>query len=379
MIDTYLQYGISSDLAQKLAGLGLPKTTFEKTSKKNLKEKYGLSDNEVNIVNDLIQRKPINKDTVEELLYNSNYTCCICKGTKGSSYIIHHIKEYSISQDNSYFNLAVLCLNDHDLAHKKGKTLSLQLTESDIHKAKQKWEKQVYEQNLEKACRNGNITEIDFLNIPRILELCVELFGNVPHTQYSNELYSNHLILKSGALNDCRIREMNKNPETPLIFFAPNGSSILKHHYYEIFKALLNHLNFVDLDHLLNRKSLKKGIVGQYCYYIGGLYSKRLPDPITESSEFMKFYFKRKPFVVEWLVDPKYFCSSSAKWRTLHRGVYIIFGKIRNVNIESIEGKDQIIVDIRPYCFGLPKEQKDRTPSIAYREQFDDFFDEEDN
>lgn len=378
MTSVYLQYGISSELANKLISLGLPKTTFEKTSKKNLIEKYGLSKEEVLMVQKLIKRHPIDENTIERLLENSNFVCCVCRGVKGKSYIIHHIEEYSVSQNNEYHNLAVLCPNDHDLAHRNGRSLTLGLTKDQIIKAKMKWEAKVQEINIEQASKNGNIIEIDFLNIPRILEVCIELYGNIPETSYTQELRNEDLITPSGHLNLETIKLVNKNPATPLIFFGLFGSSSLRYHYYEIFQeGLLNHLQFKDLDTLLNKTSLKKGIVGEYCYYVGGLYSERLPDPITDDSNLMRFFLNKKQFRIEWLVDARYFCSSTAKNRTYHRNVYMIFGKIRNVNIAPVNGKDKIVIDIRPYCFGMPDLQKYRTPDIAYRDKFDDFFNNE--
>ena len=377
MIGTYLQYSISNDLANRLDNIGLPKTTLERTSNKNLRDKYGLTSDEIKIVKEAIKRQPIEVEVIDKLLENSNFTCCICKGVKGKSYIIHHIIEYSISQNNDYHNLAVLCPNDHDLAHKTGKTLTLKLKEDQIVKAKEKWEKAVRDLNIERASKSGNIFEVDFLNIPRILELSIELFGGTPTTQYSADLFINRLITKDGSINDKGVEQVNKEPITPLIFFAPYGSTTLRFHYYEIFKKILTQLDFIDLDKLLNKTSIKAGLVGQYCYYVGGLYSKGSPETITELSEYLKFSFVRKPFTVEWLVDPKYFCSSSARWRSGRKNVYMIYGKIRSVNIEETDEKAHILIDIRPYCFGLPELQKDRIPAIAYRDQFDYLFAEE--
>jgi hypothetical protein len=141
----------------------------------------------------------------------------------------------------------------------------------------------------------------------------------------------------------------------------------------------LRKLNFKDLDALLNQTSIKSGIVGEYCFYVGGLYSSKLIIPISTESEMMKFYFKRKPFIVEWLVDPQYFASSSAKNRTVHRNVYTIYGKIMSVNIEQVDGGKQIVIDIRPYCFGLPNETKNRRPDIAFQKELDEFFDEDES
>ncbi len=376
MINTYIRYGIDSDLAEKLQELNLPKTTLEKTSKKNLREKYGLSNSEIDIVKDSIRRKPIDEEVIDELLSNSNYTCCLCKGKKGSSFIIHHIEEYSISQNNEYHNLAVLCPNDHDLAHKTGKSLTLKVSKEQILKEKAKWEKQVKDYNIEKSSKDGNIHEVDFIHVPRIIELYIQLFNRSPESKYSEALKSQQLITSTGFINDIKIRELNKKAETPLIFFALDGSTMLIMHFFEVFKEVIRHLNFVDLDTLLTRTEVKKGLVGKYCYYVGGLYSTSLPDEISESNP-MKFFFKRKNFVVEWLVDPSYFCSSSAKWRTSHKCSYMIYGKIRNINIQEIDGKNQILIDIRPYCFGLPLLTKDRTPSIAFKKKIDLLFNQE--
>jgi len=325
-----------------------------------------------------ITRQPIPKDVVEKLLENSNYTCCICKGIKSTSYIIHHIEEYSTSQSNNYHNLAVLCPDDHDLAHKKGKSLTLKLTVEQITNAKYNWEKKVIELNIQKASKNGNIFEVDFLNIPRIIELYVELFKTTPTSNYTHQLLSLNLLTSNGLINEEKIKEINTEPAMPLISFGPHGATMLKLHYYEIFKKLLHHLEFEDLDTFLNKTSIKKGIIGRYCYYVGGLYSGRFPDEIMIDTEFMKFHLRKRKFVVEWLVDPKYFCSTSSKSRTFQRTIYMIYGRIRNVNIAKIDGIKKITIDIRPYCFGLPEIEKNREPMIAFRDQVDELFDDDD-
>jgi len=100
MMNTYIQYGVSIVLAEKLEALNLPKNTFEKTSNQNLTDKYGLDLDEIKNIKKLIKREPIDEDILQQLLENSNFTCCVCKGTKSDSYIIHHIDAYSSSQDN---------------------------------------------------------------------------------------------------------------------------------------------------------------------------------------------------------------------------------------------------------------------------------------
>jgi predicted HNH restriction endonuclease len=119
-IDNYINYGVSSDVAQLLVKKNLPLSTFRVTSKENLIDRYGVEEKIVDFVKSCILRNPIDDEVLDILLEKSNYTCNVCKGIKGNSYIIHHIKEYSKSQDNSYSNLIVLCPNCHDLAHRTG-------------------------------------------------------------------------------------------------------------------------------------------------------------------------------------------------------------------------------------------------------------------
>jgi len=250
------------------------------------------------------------------------------------------------------------------------------LTPNHILRAKKNWENEVQEMKVHKASISGEIHAIEFLNVPRILELSKEILKKIPQTQYTKELVFKNLINKNGDLNINRIKVLANNPYTPLIFFGPYGSTMLNFHYFDIFKNLLNNLNFKDLDKLLNRTSIKSGIIGEYCFYVGGLYSKKLNHPISSESEMVKFFFKRKPFIVEWLIDPHYFTSSSAKFRISDRNVYTIYGKIMNVNFAKIESKSHIIIDIRPYCFGLPIEKKNRKPDIAYQREIDEIFDD---
>ncbi len=148
---TYIQYGVPSNWAREYDLIGISTTTFKQTSKNNLINKYKIPPIQVDFVKDCLTREPIEEDILQTLLERSNFTCCLCKGTKSDAYIIHHIEEYSKSQNNSYCNLAVLCPNDHDEAHKQGKSLTNKITLDNIRTAKEKWEKQVIKENKNKA------------------------------------------------------------------------------------------------------------------------------------------------------------------------------------------------------------------------------------
>ena len=136
----YVQYGVPSDWAQVYEQKKLPITTFKNTSHKNLAEKYGISDEQIAFIKNCLTREPIDEEIIQTLLYHSRYTCCVCHGAKSDAYIIHHIDPYANSQSNDYSNLAVLCPNDHDLAHREGLALTQKLTKKNILHEKRKYD-----------------------------------------------------------------------------------------------------------------------------------------------------------------------------------------------------------------------------------------------
>lgn len=147
LADTYLKYGISSDVALKLEALGLSVTAFRNTNITQLVDTYNLEKAEVSWIKRCITRQAIDSVVIQSLLENSNFVCCCCKGVKSDSYIIHHIEEYEISQNNEYDNLAILCPNDHDLAHSKS-NLTNKLTSEQIIISKINWESEIRLHNI---------------------------------------------------------------------------------------------------------------------------------------------------------------------------------------------------------------------------------------
>lgn len=148
---TYIQYGVPNNWANDYELIGISAATFKRTSKKNLIEKYKIPKSQIDFVKKCLVRQPIDESIVYKLLENSRFVCCLCKGQKSDAYIIHHIIEYSLTKDNKYTNLAVLCPNDHDLAHRNGIALTNKITEKQIREAKKNWEKQVKKENTEAA------------------------------------------------------------------------------------------------------------------------------------------------------------------------------------------------------------------------------------
>jgi HNH endonuclease len=146
---TLIQYGLARDFAERVHGAGLTVTSARATSIKNLVSKYGFSSAEATELRKCVDREPIDPEVVNRLLLRGNFTCSLCKGQKGVSYVIHHIVEYEKTQDNRYENLIVVCPNDHDLAHQTG--LTLRITADQLRNAKTAWEREVEIRNAERA------------------------------------------------------------------------------------------------------------------------------------------------------------------------------------------------------------------------------------
>ncbi|SEG31865.1 HNH endonuclease [Halpernia humi] len=368
-MNNLIKYGIDNDLATIAESKNLNISTIKNTSKRNLVDKYNLNDYQATILKRSISRHPIDEDIIQELLERSAFTCCICKGHKSDAYIIHHIEHYNKSQDNSYENLAVLCPNDHELAHREGEALANKITPKNIIRAKTKWEKEVESNSIKRLALDGDVNDLDYINVNRVLELALQINSEIPITVYTDRLLDNNLILKTGNINPELYEKYNLNKNTPLKFFAMYGSTMLIQHYYEMLLFTLSKITLYDLDDLLKISEIKKGIVGKYCFYSGGVYGRTYKEKIIdENSTPTLIHIRRKPFFVEWKVDPMYITSSTASWRIGRRPVYLVYGKIIDIQEIEKDGEKTLLIDIRPYAFGIPNKSKQRTPDIHYRD-----------
>jgi 5-methylcytosine-specific restriction endonuclease McrA len=366
---TFLKYGISEDISADIIAAGFSVSSLRKLKLSIIAEKLDIPLEKIKNTRSKLRRKPIVEDTMFTLLENSNYTCCCCKGLKSTSFIIHHIVPYNETQNNDYNNLAVLCPACHDYAHMK-QGLSQKITPEQIQKSKYKWEKEVEKHNVEKASLNFEFAHIDFINIPRISELSQETQRNTIHTRYSDQLKKLRLLDEGGKLDMQMLSCCNRQTRFPFDFI---NAGLIILHYSEIFKYLAKDYNFSNLENYLNKKSIiSPEILGKFVYYVGGLYGVSPEIPITETSKPTHLYLQRKPFFVEWLLDPKYLTTNTSICRLGERSIYLIYGQIRNVGTITRNSKNYVHIDVRPYLVTQPTKIIDRTPLIAYKRQFND-------
>ena len=83
------------------------------------------------------ERPPIPRTTMNKVLFESRYTCCVCRD-RSQGIIVHHIHKYSESRNHAEDNLVVLCLQHHGDAHTT-RGLQLNLTPERLRESKQKW------------------------------------------------------------------------------------------------------------------------------------------------------------------------------------------------------------------------------------------------
>jgi len=127
-----MERGFDSETAHRLEKAGYTLSSLTTLDEKTL--------NSLNISEELIdiirkaKRPPIPSETMNKLLFESGWACCVCGKTSGGI-IVHHIEKYSESHSHDEDNLVVLCLNHHGEAHTK-RELGINLTPDRLRASK---------------------------------------------------------------------------------------------------------------------------------------------------------------------------------------------------------------------------------------------------
>jgi hypothetical protein len=351
--EAFVQYGISSDLAQHAATGGLTITKARVLSLDDLKAKFSLTSAEAREIKEAVQRKAIDRETLYTLLERSNYVCNICHGAKGTAFIVHHIESYAKTQDNDYRNLIVLCPNDHDLAHGSGLTMSISAEE--LYRSKEKWEAQVEKANAAKAAQIVEVNEsaIDYINIRRIEELCLYLFGKIPHTRATASLRSKGIIDQHGTFQQEYVR-MHLSGGQYLFDYINSGETL---HYRDLMARIAEKITFDDLSSAVDGGKKKVATLeGRYAFFIGGVFSKRPRLPITVSTPEIVMHYTKGKIRIEWTLDPKFLFSMSA-----------------------ISTPGHVMVTASPLLIAQPSAYANRIPAVGWNSRYSDLIETEPN
>ncbi|MFA5956124.1 HNH endonuclease signature motif containing protein [Hyphomicrobium sp.] len=362
----FVQYGISSELAARAASAGLTVSKVRTLSLDDLVSKFSLTSSEAKETKKAAQRQPVDKETMFTLLERSNYTCNVCHGTKGSSFIIHHIRPYAKTQDNDYRNLIVLCPNDHDLAHGGGLTMGIPA--EGLERAKEKWELQVEKANALKAAQAVEVNEsaIDYINVRRIEELCLQLYGKIPLTRATESLKAKGIIDAHGSFQQAYIQSHLSGGK--FLFDYINSGETL--HYRDLMALIAKKVEFVDLSEAIDHGKKKVAAVeGCYAFFIGGVYSNRPEIPITVITPAVVMYYTKRKIRVEWTLDPNFLFSMSAIARQGSKNRYIIYCLVRTMDADSTPGK--VLLKASPLLIAQPSTFANRIPGVGWTERHD--------
>lgn len=115
LLTNLLGAGLDSGLAQKAFSLGFNLSKLKGSNESELQRYF--DETEIQKIQSL-KRKPISPDVIKRLIDECDWKCCVCaKFDEFPPIIIHHIEEHSTTQDDSYENLVILCLNHHGVVH----------------------------------------------------------------------------------------------------------------------------------------------------------------------------------------------------------------------------------------------------------------------
>ena len=366
-----LQYGIAKELAIKAVSVDLTATKARSLSQNDMVSKFGLTAAEAKILSNRVRRVPIKADIVQLLLERSNFVCNICKGQKGSSYIIHHIVEYERTQDNTYSNLVVLCPVDHDLAHQGG--LTLRISEDQLRQSKKSWEQQVEVANAQRAAQLIEVSDdaIDYVNIKRIEELCVRLFKEIPKTTITSDLLRAGILSSRGSFDQKFVQTQLSGGRYLFDYITHQESE----HYRQLMQKIAKVIHFIDLDETADAGYAPlKASESNYAFFIGGVCAKGPTLPITASTPTILLHYSRKNLRIEWILDPIFMMSMSAITRVGGKNRYIIYCLIRTVEKQN---NGVTLIKASPLLIAQPTKWVDKTPRIAYERQYAEFINDD--
>lgn len=257
-LNSFISHGLDSVKSTELIIAGYNVGSLKALSKKKLVE-LGLETHQIESLKG--DRPPIPTETVFKLLYESNFTCCVCK-KPGKGVIIHHLDEFHISKNHDYDNLVVICHEHHDEAHTDRRN-SQNLTKDKLKAFKKEWNKfvtQIACRRILDSCRSdGAIWSL--INIRRIYEMSEKLEINLKLMPHYYECLSRNYISKDGRILSTIY---DRNSDDYVYDLGWDGSKLVSYHE-EILEEIISQLNFIDLTNKWSKDYIKNFVTeGSY-------------------------------------------------------------------------------------------------------------------
>lgn len=335
--------GFDSSLAESLSAKGHNLSTLKQMLPAQLEA--------LSIPADLIKallserRPPIPEKTLLRVLHGNRRTCCICR-TPGRPIILHHIEEWSTSRSHAESNLAVLCLEHHDLAHTQ-KQLSQGLSAAELAASKKRWEEDVQKldaKSILKLKAENDYARWDWINLRRVFELALARKIECDDPRVTAYLKKIGIVNALGLLSDESTWKTGKEPK---YWFLDFGDGYLVAHFLSnIVDQLITQLPVVDItNHIESRPELRSLITeGDYIAAQLPFYFKD-EEPFAESkNQRRRAYYRGYGVRLEFVFDAWYCMSSSARFDAMSgRKVKTVVAHVRSVTTNE-EGILEIAV-----------------------------------
>lgn len=340
-----MQRGVPSNFANKIASYGYSLAKLKQLKTDELLA-LGFNQEAAEIINKE-KRPPIPADTLNKVLYESQYACCICK--KSIEIIVHHIVPWEESKSHHEDNLVVLCLEHHGKAHTKHE-LSLNLTKERLLFAKSQWIKEVKEMNKSLVIKlpKAMFSFFDYFNINRLFELFEQNSINLWELSNYDYLLDAGFINKDGTFKP--VIKWNVSPRDIKYYWIGffEGTYINKF-IKDGFQRLLQKLEPVILNDIWNKSRIESLInPGTFFVIQGAFYFKNITGTYEGRGQLTKGYRRANGIRVEFEFD-RYFCnSSSSKSHLSRRSVVTAYCISRSVT----KSKNELIVSCTVLAIG---------------------------
>lgn len=360
-INALLSRGIASGLAENLSARGFTLKALKQMNVEKL-SKIGLSTLNIKQLHSG-GRPPIPESTLINLLWHNRRTCCVCR-QQHKSIIIHHIEEWSVSRDHNIKNLAVLCLDCHDIAHTK-KSLSQNLTPKELREYKNRWEMIVSKNDIQtlfnlKTSRSS--ARWDWINCRRVFELFENLGFTIDNLSDFNNLKEDGFIDDRGFITNDLKWNIGKSRR---FYFLDFGCAFnIAGYLGSILEIVLKNTPVIDITPILNKRNELRALVemGSFISIQAPFYFSTIEDGLTDFDEVKRAYYRGYNLRVEFTFQPWYCTSSSAKHGAMSgRHVQTVFGFVRDISIYD----DELIISLS--CLGAGtgfKRHENRVKSV---------------
>lgn len=344
--------GLTSIESKDLSSRGFTLSKLKCMTKAELMN-LGLNDQVSNNISSE-HRPPIPQKIVGKLLFDSRYTCCVCRD-KNKPIIIHHIEPWEKSRSHDIGNLVVLCLEHHGEAHTK-RDLSLSLTAEKIRELKGEWLNKVKELDREIVLDVMEPKEWfeemsacwDYFNFNRIYELAENLnIKIVDSSKHFLTLYKEGFLDKNGMLIPSQINKYVSNDSLYWLDFM--GGALFGYFFKDILKKIIYSTEIVIMNDIWTKSQIESILrPGTIVFLQGAFYFRQISKSHSGKDQNRIAYRQAKGIKLEFQFNPWHCVSGSSHYNHLTgRRVATVIAIVRSLS------KTNNGINIRSSCLGI--------------------------